>query len=124
MKKSFLVLCLIFILVSCNSGKNGIDVEIKNSSEVPVNDAVFFTFGNSKLFFDKIEPNQKITKFFDMTDTPKSDGSYTLTFTDKNGKKQLIGGGYYTNGGSLDRKVIYEITNDTVLVEFKGFFEF
>lgn len=59
MKKLFLSLLWLFIiLISCSSGKNGIDVEIINSSEATINDVVFSTFGNTKLFFDKIEHNQ------------------------------------------------------------------
>lgn len=124
MKKIYRILFCLFLLTSCNLGKNGIDVEIINSSEITINDAVFFTLGSTKLSFDKIEPNQKVIKFFDMTDIPKSDGSYILIFTDKNGEKKQMSDGYYTNGGSLNRKVIYEIKNDTVLVEFKDFFVF
>lgn len=117
-----MLLCLIFIFISCNSGKNGIDVEVINSSDETVSNVTFYTFG-SELVFDKIESNQKITGFLDMTDT-KGDGSYTLTFINENKEKKQITAGYYTNGGSLERKVIYEIKNDTVLVEFKGFLEY
>jgi len=119
MRKSLMLLCLIFIFVSCNSGKNGIDVEIINSSDETVSSVIFYTFG-SELVFDKIKSNQKVAGFLDMTNT-KGDGSYTLTFIDENKEKKQIAGGYYTNGGSLERKVIYEIKNDTVLVEFKDF---
>src|SRR5690554_1150766 len=107
---------VLFFFVSCNSSKNGIDVEIINSSDETVSNVTFYTFG-SKLVFDKIESNEKVIGFLDMTNT-KGDGSYTLTFIDKNKEKKQIARGYYTNGGSLDRKVIYEIKNDTVLVDF------
>lgn len=124
MKKTYTILFCLFLLTSCSLGKNGIDVEIINSSNEVITDVTFVTFGNSKLIFDKVEPNQRVIDFFDMIDTPKSDGSYTLIFTDKNGDKKQITGGYYTNGSSLNRKITYEIKNDTVLVDFKDIFDF
>lgn len=57
-----------------------------------------------------------------MTSTFKSDGSYTLTFKRESEKKEIVSGGYYTNGGSLNQKVIFEIKNDTVLLTFRDFF--
>jgi hypothetical protein len=35
-------------------------------------------------------------------------------------KNEKSGGGYYTNGGSLDRWVKFEIQNDTINVKFSG----
>jgi RNA polymerase sigma-70 factor (ECF subfamily) len=35
-------------------------------------------------------------------------------------KKEKSGGGYYTNGGSLDRWVKFEIKSDTTFVKFSG----
>ena len=35
-------------------------------------------------------------------------------------KKEISGGGYYTNGSSLDKWVKFEVKNDTTIVEFSG----
>ncbi|WP_338359021.1 hypothetical protein [Yeosuana marina] len=80
----------------------------------------FLSDGNTKLEFDKIEPNQTVERFLDMTNNQKGDGAYGLIFERENGKKEQTVGGYYTNGGSLDRKVECEIKNDTILMKFSG----
>ena len=119
MKKPTFVI-LLLTLISCNYGKNGITVEIKNSSDKTIRNVTFLSDGNTKLEFNKIEPNQTVEKFLDMTNNQKGDGAYGLIFERENGKKEQTVGGYYTNGGSLDRKVEYEIKNDTILMKFSG----
>ena len=47
-------------------------------------------------------------------------GAYSLTFNRANGKKEIREDGYYTNGGSLDRWVKFEVKADTIFVEFGG----
>ena len=118
--KKLIFTILLLTLTSCNSGKNGITAEIKNSSDKTIRNVIFSSDQNTKLEFDKIEPNQSVEKFLDMTDNHKGDGTYILRFERENGKKEHTGGGYYTNGGSLDRKVEYEIKNDTILMKFSG----
>ena len=56
--------------------------------------------------------------FLTMKDN-KSDGNYVLEFT-RNGKKEIQGYGYYTNGGALDKWVEFEIENDTITKRFSG----
>ncbi len=119
MKKIFFGI-LILTLISCNYGKNGITAEIKNSSDKTIQNVIFSSDKNTKLEFDKIEPNQTVKKFLDMTNNQKGDGAYGLSFERENGKEEHTGGGYYTNGGSLDRKVKCEIKNDTILINFSG----
>ena len=119
MKKLTLIL-LILTFFSCNFGKNGIIAEIKNSSEKTVRNVIFYSDENTKIEFEKIEPNQTVKKFLDMTNNHKGDGAYGLIFERENGKKEQTPGGYYTNGGSLDRKVTFEIKNDSILMKFSG----
>lgn len=52
-----------------------------------------------------------------MENISASDGGYMLEFRRRNGMEVKTGGGYYTNGASLDRKITFIIKNDTVLVE-------
>lgn len=118
--KKLTSIILFLTLISCNYGKNGITAEIKNSSDKIIRNVIFSSDKNTKLQFEKIEPNQIVKKFLDMTDNQKGDGAYGLTFEREDGKKELTGGGYYTNGGSLDRKVTCEVKNDTILLKFSG----
>lgn len=116
--KKLISIVLLLTLISCNSGKNGITAEIKNSSDKTIRNVIFSSDQNTKVEFDKIEPNQTVEKFLDMTDNHKGDGHYGLRFEHSDGKVEQTGGGYYTNGGSLDRKVVCEIKNDTILMKF------
>lgn len=63
-----------------------------------------------------IQPQDTKSGFLRMTNT-KSDGSYVLEFTNSKGEKVFTGGGYYTNGGSLDSWIRFEIREDTTLVD-------
>ena len=112
---------IILTLNSCFMFKeSGIEMKIKNKSNEPITNVEFTTSENLDVIrIDQIEPNESVTEFLSMRNN-KSDGSYSLTFTRANGKKEMSGGGYYTNGGSLDRWVKYEIKPDTTFAKFSG----
>ena len=107
-------------LISCNLKKNGITSKIKNSSDDTIINVTFLSDKNSKLEYGKIEPNETIEEFLDMTNNHKGDGAYKLKFERENGKKEQIIFGYYTNGGALNKEVFCEIKNDTVLIKFNS----
>ncbi len=111
---------LLLTLISCNYGKNGINVEIRNSSDKSIRNVIFLSDKNTKVEFEIIEPNKTVKKYLDMTNNNKGDGAYRLSFERENGNVEQTVGGYYTNGGSLDRKVMCEIKNDTILMKFNG----
>jgi hypothetical protein len=115
-----LILIIITTLISCNFKKNGITSKIKNSSNESIINVTFLSDKNSKLEFSKIEPNQFVEEFLDMTNNHKGDGAYKLKFERENGKKEQIIFGYYNNGVALNRKVFCEIKNDTVLIKFNS----
>ncbi|MDG1160561.1 MAG: hypothetical protein P8M76_00650 [Flavobacteriaceae bacterium] len=115
-----LILIIITTLISCNFKKNGITSKIKNSSNESIINVTFLSDENSKLEFSKIEPNQFVEEFLDMTNNHKGDGAYKLKFERENGKKEQIIFGYYTNGVALNREVFCEIKNDTVLIKFNS----
>ena len=115
-----LILIIITTLISCNFKKNGITSKIKNSSNESIINVTFLSDKNSKLEFSKIEPNQFVEEFLDMTNNHKGDGAYKLKFERENGKKEQIIFGYHTNGVALNRKVFCEIKNDTVLIKFNS----
>ena len=114
------LILIITTLISCNFKKNGITSKIKNSSNESIINVTFLSNENSKLEFSKIEPNQFVEEFLDMTNNHKGDGAYKLKFERENGKKEQIIFGYYTNGVALNRKVFCEIKSDTVLIKFNS----
>ncbi|WP_127139604.1 hypothetical protein [Flagellimonas marinaquae] len=118
--KRLITILVLLIMSSCHFGKNGILVEIKNTSNETIHNVTFSSDRKTKLEIEKIKPNESVEEFLDMTNNQKGDGSYELIFERENGKKEQTGGGYYTNGGSLDRKVICEIKKDKVLIQFMG----
>lgn len=118
--KKLTFLILIFTLTSCNYGRNGITAKIKNSSDKNIRNVIFSTDGNTKLEFDIIDSKESVEKFLGMTSNLKGDGAYVLSFERENGKKEQIVGGYHANGSPSDRKVEYEIKNDTILMKFSG----
>jgi len=115
-----ILILIITTLISCNLKKNGITSKIKNSSNESIINVTFLSDENSKLEFSKIEPNQFVEEFLDMTNNHKGDGAYKLKFERENGKKEQIIFGYYTNGVALNRKVFCEIKSDTVLIKFNS----
>ena len=114
------LILIITTLISCDFKKNGIISKIKNSSDETITNVIFLSDENSKLEYSKIEPNQVVEEFLDMTNNHKGDGAYKLKFVRENGKKEQVIFGYYTNGGALDRKVFCKIMNDTILTKFSS----
>jgi len=121
--KNLISILLILILNSCYAiSENGIKVAIKNNSNEPITNLEFTTTENLEVIrIDRVEPKELIKEFLSM-EKNELDGAYTLTFTRANGDKQFISAGYYTNGGSLDRSVNYNVEADTTLVEFSDFY--
>ena len=98
--------------------ENGIEMKIKNDSSEPITNVEFTTTEKLETIkIDRIEPNESVIEFLSMRKN-KTDGAYSLTFTRANGKKEISGGGYYTNGGSLDHSVDFIVENDTTIVKF------
>ena len=120
--KKLMVGILILTLYSCHLiGKgNGIKFKIKNNSELTLTNVKFYTSEKLSIAkFDKIEPNENISDFFTMKNN-KTDGEYILEFTRENGIKEKSNGGYYTNGGSLDRWIEFDVKSDTTFVKLSG----
>lgn len=120
--KKILFGILILTLNSCHFiGKgDGIKFTIKNKSDFPIANVRFKTSENLvELKIDKINPNESVSDFLSMKKN-KSDGGYALEFTRMNGKKESKGYGYYTNGRALDRRIEFEIKDDTIISKFSG----
>ena len=111
---------MILSLNSCSFKDNGIDIEIKNNSNDTITDVEFTTSERLEIIkIDRIEPNESVKEFLSMEQN-KYDGFYWLTFTRPDGKKEISGGGYYTNGESLNKWVKYKIKSDTTYYKFSG----
>lgn len=117
--KKILGIALILTLNSCIFyKKDGIEMKIKNDSSEPITNVEFTTTEKVNMIkIDRIEPNESVNEFLLMRKN-KSDGAYSLTFTRASGKKEVSGGGYYTNGGSLEHWVEFIVENDTTIVKF------
>lgn len=116
--KIYSALSLIILFLSCNLGKKGIEVSVKNSTEHPLYNIRVIASSDSYIIFDTIAPNEAQTKFLDMSKTPQSDGSYTLKFTRTDGKEVSQSTGYYTNGTPLNNTICYGIDDISISTFF------
>ena len=117
-------LLLIIVILTLNScfvfEENGIEVKIKNISSEPITDIEVTTSEKLDVIkIDRIEPNENVSEFLSMREN-KTDGGYIVTFTRENGKTETRKDGYYTNGGSLDEWIEFNVKSDTVLVKLSG----
>ena len=119
--KKITLLAILITLYSCFFFKeNGIEVKIKNRSQSTIEDVKFYTMERFEIVeFGYLNPNESASAFLSM-EKNQSDGNYILEYISSKGVKEIIPQGYYTNGGSLDNWVEYEILPDTVLVKFSG----
>lgn len=121
-KPRYFLLIILFttsVITSCILySPNGIEVQIKNNSDKIIQNVVFSTTENlDSLMFYTIKPGEKVKGFLSMKEN-KSDGSYTLVYEDFQKNKFEIERGYYTNGGSSDNLVEFDIRKDTSFVKF------
>ena len=113
---------LIFAVISCQTAaeEKGIAFSIENKSDHAIENVRFTT--SEHLYegvFDLIQPNDKVFDFLNMQEN-QIDGSYVLEFNRKGKSKTVKSFGYYTNGGPLNKRVNFQIKNDTILSDFKG----
>ncbi|GAB1855380.1 hypothetical protein MHTCC0001_02140 [Flavobacteriaceae bacterium MHTCC 0001] len=117
-------IAVLFLLLSLHScflfKENGINFQIKNSSNLSLKSIKFYTSEKLEIIeFDKIEPQGIVSGFLSMKNN-KSDGCYIIEYIASDNSKKTVKSGYYTNGGALDRWVNYEIKTDTLLTKFSG----
>jgi len=118
MKKIVAFILLLFISSCSVYKKDGVEVHIVNNSSRTISNIEFTTSESVKsITIDSIEPNQSVKEFLSISKN-KSDGAYSLTFERENGWKEKSGGGYYTNGSSLDHWVDFTVEGDTTIVKF------
>lgn len=111
------IIYFIFIFYSCGI-LNGINVEIRNESGKRINNVKFYTTEEIKyLKYRSIEHGKSARHYYSLRNHVL-DGSYIIEYTKEDGQIIHHSAGYYTNGGSLDDKVIIRILKDTVLINF------
>ena len=101
-------------LLSCKN-ETIAEFNIVNATNDKV-DSLYILPDKSKGNILHLEPNSASSYNINMTDLPKVDGSFRLSFKLKN-KKRIIPFGYYTNGYPLESSTKIEIHNDTVLIK-------
>ena len=113
---------LLFTIISCQTAaeEKGIAFSIENKSDHAIENVRFTTSEYlHESIYDLIHPNDKVFDFLKMQEN-QIDGSYVLEFSRKGKSKTVKSFGYYTNGGPLDKRIKFQIKNDTILSDFKG----
>jgi len=121
MKYLLTVLAVALTLNACkpDQGK-GIAVSVDNNSQQTIYNLIITTSEHlSSLNYPLIKNGQEIDAFLDM-EKNRLDGHYEISFNRKNGKKELIKRGYYTNGGPLETQLDIDIQSDTTIISLTG----
>ncbi len=122
MKRIRILIFLISIFFAATSCSDKIEAkfEISNNSNEKLDSVNIKSFDNSLSDkYIKIGVGETKTYFFDMSDLPKTDGSYLLSF--KRGESENVESerfGYYTNGYPTEKLTKIQIEKDTVIFEF------
>jgi hypothetical protein len=104
----------LIIIVSCKN-ETIAKFEITNTTKESI-DSLYILPDNFKDNFIQVEPNTKVSYNINMTDLPKVDGSYRLSFKSKT-KAVFIPFGYYSNGYPMESITRIIIHPDTVLIK-------
>lgn len=114
---NLIFLLLIFLLfISCKWDNPKIEI-INNSGE----DITSLEYGitTSKLHnADTLHRGEKLLSKIVFNDEVKGDGAYILRFV-RDGNSYNESFGYYTNGSTLNRKIVVNIKSDTIIYTFK-----
>ncbi len=115
--KYFLYIFSILLLSSCSSEIKA-KFEIENKTNFVIDSINIKSFDHErKSQFITLEPDQIETYWLDMTDLPKVDGDYLLTFKRNETSKELKRFGYFTNGYPLEKVTKIQIEKDTVIID-------
>ncbi|THD68962.1 hypothetical protein E7Z59_01110 [Robertkochia marina] len=120
--KKILLLILLLSFSSCLLIQDGIRIQVENNSDDVITEVKFFTSDSARSTGKlQLGPGDYFMDFHDMSHD-QSDGNYKLQFKRIDGEVINIPHGYYTNGGALESRLIFDIKNDTVIVESKEYF--
>ena len=124
-KLPFLLILILILFNSCNLiQEKGIDFKIINNSDSQISNVKISTSENlDSITFEEIVPKDYREDFLSMKQN-KVDGHYTLSYTRQDDTTVNENHGYYTNGGSLESWICFEIQNDTTLVKYGNFIDY
>ncbi len=117
--KKILTIVITLFLSSCSMfKKEGVEVKIINESGGTISDIELTTTEKVEVVgITSLEENKNTSRFLS-TQKNKIDGTYSLTFTRSNGKKETKYFGYYSNGNSSNEFLNVFIKKDTIIANF------
>lgn len=116
MNNQIYLLIMIFIFTSCEWDNPKIKI-INNSGELITSLEYGVKIGNLDQV-DTLHSGDELVSKIVFSEDVKGDGAYILKF-EKNGESHNKSFGYYTNGSTLDRKIIVDIKPDTIIYTYK-----
>lgn len=109
---------IIFVVVffcSCQSSIKA-KFEITNETEILIDSINIKSFDhNDNPNWIKLKSGQNQLYWLDMTNLPKVDGDYLLTYRDS--VLKTVRFGYFTNGFPLEKETNIKIKKDTVIID-------
>lgn len=114
------ILLTILILIFLSSCQSEIKAKfvIKNMTDNTIDSINIKSFDHeNNSNFIQIKPGDSNIYWLDMTDLPKADGDYLLTFKRNHTYTEMERFGYFTNGYPLEEVTNIRIEKDTVIIE-------
>lgn len=104
-------------LISCQS-KIEAKFDITNESEFVIDSLnIKSSDHHQSAEYLQLKPGESKKYYMDMTDLPKTDGDYLLSYRLMGRKVQQKSFGYYTNGYPLEEVTKINIKSDTVIID-------
>ena len=120
----FTALILIFLCISsCKQLRHGIDVTVTNVTSNTIYNITVEAGTDALIEIDSLLSNTTVTKYLDMRQLPKIDGSYMVTFMLPHGEQFKEPYGYFTNGYPVNYELCLTIGDPTIFVTFDDFCE-
>ena len=115
-----LTILTLILLGSCQRNIRDIKAkfEISNMTDQSIDSINIKPFDHeSNSNFIHLEPGESQVYWLEMTELPKVDGDYLLTFKRNQNNKQIKRFGYFTNGYPLEEITKIQIEKDTVIID-------
>jgi hypothetical protein len=115
--KNLLIILIVLFAAGCDN-KIIAKFEITNQTEEQLDSVFVKTADNTQLLdYISLKKNETKTYFLDMTNLPKVDGDYILSYNVTNDEtSKQVRFGYYTNGYPEEEVTYLEIKTDTVVI--------
>ena len=117
MNTKFLILIFLCCFISC-SNNTSMEFEVTNESMDLIENVQISCTGCEDIETLEFNKQNKIKYRLDMSNIPKTDGSYKLVFN-RDGEMESKGFGYYTNGYPLNHKYEIQILENNIEINEK-----